>query len=200
MHTIKELDYPSFTLAAYRRISWGAVFGGAITSLAVLTALTSLGAGLGWATARMPGQALLQSLGTEGVLWMLASGIASFYAGGWVAGRLTDIARVSESVIHGLVSWSVATAALTLVFIQATVGVFGVIAIAVGAMEGLSAAVFAPDVLTAATRAGNLGIAGGLAFLTLACGAAAAGLGARAGTRVLRPVPAPETRRERAVP
>lgn len=194
---IKEIEYPAFVSGGfYRRISWGAVFAGSITALSFLVVLTALGAGLGWANAPTT-QALIMSVTMGGVLWTLASTAAAFYAGGWVAGRLTDIARVSESVIHGLASWSAATAALAFLFTTATVGALGVAARAVHPTPGIAGADGVFDPLEIATENGNKVIAGGLGFVMLACGGAAAGLGARAGTRVLKPIPMPEPRRER---
>lgn len=157
---IKELEYPSFTAGAFQRISWGAVCAGSIVSLAVLVTLTTLGVGIGLA-----GEPAAISFGIGGAAWMLLSGIASFFCGGWIAGRLNGIPRISESVIHGIVSWSLTTALLAFVFTTAA--------------------------------AGTLSAAAGLAgFLTLLCGAGASAYGARAGTRVLRPVQMAETHRK----
>lgn len=193
---LKELEYPTFSLSSYRRISWGAVFAGAITSLSTLVVMTTLGAALGWAGALREGQALTRTLSMGAVLWLPVSAIVSFYAGGWVAGRLTEIARVSESVIHGVASWSVVVVTLAFVFTASTVGGLGLISRSVGAGPSISVPA---DPLDLATENGNMGVAAGLSFLALILGAAAAGLGARSGTRVLRPVPALETRRERVV-
>lgn len=196
---LKELEYPSFSLSSYRRISWGAVFAGAITSLAVLVTMTTLGAALGWSTAMHENQAISRTLGMGAMIWMPLSAAASFYIGGWVAGRVTEIARVSESVIHGLAAWSVAVVSLAFVFTAPTVGGLGMISRSVGSAPTISMGPAPVEPIDLATENGNIGIAAGLSFLTLVLGAAAAGLGARAGTRVLRPVPALETRREKAV-
>ncbi len=193
---IKELDYPSYYAGGYRRISWGAVFAGAITCLSALMVLTALGTGLGLSETARPGQPLINTLSTGKVLWMVASAIASFYAGGWVAGRLTDISRVSESVIHGLASWAAATAALAFAFTSGP-GALGIVPRAVGTAQGIGGAFGILDALERATEAGNMGIAGALAFLILSCACLAAAYGARFGTRVLRPVPMSEQTRER---
>lgn len=181
---IKELDYPAYANAArFQRISWGAVFAGSVTTLAVLSAMTSLGAGFGLITGPTM-RGLSGSFGTNSAVWVLLSGVIASYAGGWIAGRLTGIARVSESVIHGVTAWGAATLAVAAVFSPT--------------MIGGHAWTAAYDVLTAATLAGELGIMGRFAFLALTCSAAAAAYGARAGTRVLRPVPMSAPRREHA--
>lgn len=193
---IKELDYPSYYAGGYRRISWGAVFAGTITCLSGLVVLTVLGTGLGLSETARAGQPLINTLTTGKVLWMVGSSFASFYAGGWVAGRLTDIARVSESVIHGLASWAAATTALAFAFASGP-GALGILPRAVGTAQGIPGAFGIMDMLERATEAGNMGIAGALSFVMLACACLAAAYGARAGTRVLRPVPMSEPARER---
>lgn len=193
---IKELDYPSYYAGGYRRISWGAVVAGTITSLSLLLVLTALGTGLGLSEVAWRGQPLINTLTPSVVTWIVASSFAAFYAGGWVAGRLTDIARVSESVIHGLASWAAATTVLAFAF-PAAPGALGILPRAVGTMPGIAGAFGIMDVLERGTAEGNMAIAGALAFLMLAGACLAAALGARFGTRVLRPVPMVEPTRER---
>lgn len=174
---IKELDYPSYAAGGFQRISWGAVFAGSFVSLAVLVLLTSLGAGIGLVGAQtaigVNGAAGPMGFGIAGGLYMLLAGIGSYYAGGWVAGRLTGIPRISESVLHGIVSWAVTTVALAFVFTAATMGT-------------------APGLFLRA-EAGAAGVFG--AFMLL-CDAGASAYGARMGTRVLRPVAVTETHRK----
>lgn len=181
---IKELEYPAYTNSVrFQRISWGAVFAGGVVTLASLTAMTLLGAGFG-AISGPTGKGLALAFTTSGALWLLLSGVLASYAGGWIAGRLTGIARVSESVIHGIAAWGAATIALAFVFSPAIIGGHPL----------PSGEPFDPAM--AATVAGELGILGRFAFLTLACNAVASAFGAREGTRVLRPVPMSAPRRE----
>lgn len=203
---IKELDYPSYTSGGFQRISWGAVFAGAFVSLAVLVVLTSLGAGIGLASAPSAaavnsGASVAKGFGVGSAFWMLLSGVIAFYCGGWIAGRLNGIPRISESVIHGIVSWALSTVMLAFVFTTATVGALGAASNAIGSTlgrnadaTGRAATVDASDVATASRAAGAAGMFG---FVMLLCDAAASGYGARAGTRVLRPVSMSESHRER---
>lgn len=187
---IKELDYPSYAAGGFQRISWGAVFAGSTVSLAVLVMLTALGAGIGLVAAPSAvanaGEAAAKGFGIGGAAWLLLAGIGSYYAGGWVAGRLNGIPRVSESVIHGLVSWSLTTVMLAFVFTTAAAGLLGAAAAAPGA----------PAVPNAAEASRAAGAAGLFGFFMLLCDAGAAALGARMGTRVLRPVQVTETHRK----
>lgn len=239
---LKEIEYPSYIAGGAQRVSWGAVFAGATISLATLFCLTTLGIGIGLVSAPAAESAsgLAAGMGVGAGAWMLLSGIASYYAGGWIAGRLTGIARVSESVIHGVLSWGVGTLVVAFVLATAAIGAFGAAAEAVGASLGLAgrAAMERPEAVDDLRRFGErlqggqggdaggardvtgarggggasaadaaaiggaasryAGAAGLFTFLMLACNAAAAGFGARGGTRVLKPIPMPsESRRER---
>lgn len=209
---IKELEYPSYEAGGFQRISWGAVFAGSFVSLAVLVLLTSLGAGIGLvsAPAAISGNdagAAAKGFGIAGGVFMLLAGIVSYYAGGWVAGRLNGIPRVSESVVHGIVSWAVTTVALAFVFTTATVGAAGAATRMSGMLgrtnpaqinpaapgaPGQAAPVNPDDAATAAKAAGAASLFG--AFMIL-CNAGASAYGARTGTRVLRPVQMTETHR-----
>lgn len=229
---IKELEYPSYS-GTIGRVSWGAIFSGAIISLSVMFCLMTLGVGIGLvsAPAADTAEGMAKGLGAGAAVWVLLSGGVSYYAGGWVAGRLCGIGRVSDSVVHGVVSWGVGTLAVAFIFTSAALGALGAAAQAVGgtaqiAAQGAGAAAGdegvdmgrlaeqgrralgqAQDALppageagdaaeTAAQTAGAVGLFG---FFMLACNALAAGLGARMGARLMRPVtPSEHRRHERA--
>lgn len=208
---IKELEYPSYIRGGFQRISWGAVIAGTIVSGAVLVFMTTLGAGIGLtsvpAAISGSGADAAKSFGIGGGIYMLLSGIVSFFCGGWVAGRLNGIPRVSESVIHGIVSWSLTTVLLAFV-VTTAMGALGS-AIGISGMRasgGTSTEQSAANAQTfpspsdvspedAATASRAAGIAGLFGAFMLLCNAGAAGLGARTGTRVLRPVQMTESHR-----
>jgi hypothetical protein len=204
---LKEIEYPSYPNGGIQRVSWGAVFAGAITSLAVMLTLTSLCMGIGLIAAPAAETAVgaARGLGIGGGIVMLLCGIVSYYIGGWVAGRFTGIARVSESVLHGFVSWGTATVMFGVLFTSAALGAFGAASNVVGGAVGMrtqQSDVVRPGVADEVTPEGvrdasrAAGAAGLFGFLMLACNAAASCYGARNGTRLLRPVSATE-RRER---
>jgi len=205
---IKQLDYPAYANSGFQRISWGAVFAGTIVSLATLVTLYTLGTGIGLVvapTAAAEGAGAATGLGIGAAVWMLVAGIVSYFAGGWVSGRLTGIARISESVIHGIVMWALGTVLLAFVFTSATIGALGAASGAIRSTIGqlpdaaatatdAAGGVEGEDIQNASRAAGAAGLFG---FLMLLCNAGAAGYGARAGTRVLRPVAMSESHRER---
>ncbi|HEX4047733.1 MAG TPA: hypothetical protein VH309_07865 [Elusimicrobiota bacterium] len=170
---MKEFEYPWYTPGAgAKRVSWGAVFAGAITSVSVMFTLILLGLSIGLYVAPAAGTAMatgVLALNFWKGVWLLGSGIVSFYTGGWIAGRLNGIARIDESVIHGAVSWGLATLASGYVLFAA--GAFG----------------------AAAAAGGSL-----FYFFLLAVEGLASCVGARDGTCVLKPVPpVSEPRREK---
>lgn len=203
---LKEIEYPSYANGGVQRVSWGAVFAGAVTSLSVMLGLVSLCIGVGLIAAPAAGLAAGMGLGIGSGIALLACGIVSYYIGGWVAGRFTGIARVSESVLHGFVSWGTATLMFAFLSASAALGAFGAASSVMGSAVGMrgDAGAIRPgvaDELTAPEGTRDVsraaGAAGLFGFLMLACNAAASCYGARNGTRLLKPVSATTERRER---
>jgi uncharacterized protein (DUF2147 family) len=97
-----------------RRISWGAVAAGTVTALAIQLLLAMLGTGIGastvdtMATGETPSA---EVLGGGAAIWWVVSSLVSLMAGGWVAGRLSGVARTAEGGMHGMLTWAVAVLA-----------------------------------------------------------------------------------------
>ena len=93
--------------AAFRRISWGAVFAGAVTALAVLILLNLLGLAIGMSTINPTTEDnALKGLGIGTAIWFGLSNLVALFAGGWVAGRLCGFPKKSTSMIHGFLAWA----------------------------------------------------------------------------------------------
>src|SRR6185437_5960645 len=110
--------------AAPRRVSWGAIFAGAIAVIAVESLLNLLGAGVGAATinpqqGQMPGQ----GLAVGAVIWFVLSWILALFIGGWVAGRLADNPSKRDGALYGFVTWALASLALVFMLSTAVGGV-----------------------------------------------------------------------------
>src|SRR3954447_16227771 len=74
----------------FARISWGAIFAGAIIALATQLVLTLIGAAVGLATLD-PATGQNPSgttLGIGAAVWLVISSLVSLFLGGYVAGRL----------------------------------------------------------------------------------------------------------------
>ncbi len=111
--------------ATLRRISWQAIFGGLIITLAVQLLLTVLGISIG-ATMTQAGQTnFTQDAGMATAIWLVAIGVLSLLFGGWVSGRLSGLGRTSEGALHGLITWGAATLITVCILTSATKSVLG---------------------------------------------------------------------------
>lgn len=207
---IREIRYPSAGQAVAlveRRISWGAVTAGAAFTLAAMITLSLLGGGIGLLAA--PG-ASGAGIGVAAGVWLFLTAVLSYFGGGWIAGRLTGIPNISESVIHGVVMWAFTTV-VTLLLLTTALGrglssVGHLFGSAIGGAAEIADEGGARDFVQRAQRAvdqaaeGRLspegtgervakagGAAGIFAFAAMLFEAFAAAFGARLGTRILRP-------------
>jgi hypothetical protein len=107
----------------HRRISWAAIFGGVILVVAVQLLLSMLGAGIGLGTVNTNSGATpdASSFGlAAGIWWVVSSSIALAF-GGYVAAWLAGIEIRWDGVLHGLITWAIATL-LTLYLLTSAVG------------------------------------------------------------------------------
>jgi hypothetical protein len=107
----------------HRRISWAAIFGGVILVVVLQLLLSTLGVGVGFGTVNVnagtsPDAGNL-GLGA-GVWWVISSCIALFF-GGYAAAWLAGIEIRFDGVLHGLVSWGLATL-LTIYLLTSAIG------------------------------------------------------------------------------
>ena len=96
--------------AALKRVSWGAIFAGAVVAAVTHFLLYLFGIGIGLETFDPASEG--DTVGGFGVgqgIWLIVSGLIALFAGGWVAGRLAGMPRRTDGGIHGLVTWGVAT-------------------------------------------------------------------------------------------
>jgi hypothetical protein len=137
--------------AALKRVSWGAIFAGAVLALALQFLFVLFGLGWGFATVD-PGQQAntLSGIGTgTGIYWGITS-IVSTLAGGWVAGRLAGVPRSTTGRLHGGAVWAVVTLALvyfgTSTATNVLTGAFNALGSAVGAAGNAAQAVIPENV------------------------------------------------------
>lgn len=95
----------------HRRVSWGAVFAGMVIAVVVQLVLSLLGAGIGLSTVD-PLRYSTPDASTFGLgagIWWVVSSVIALYAGGWVAGHLSGSPEKTDAMLHGLLTWGVAT-------------------------------------------------------------------------------------------
>jgi ABC-type multidrug transport system fused ATPase/permease subunit len=108
--------------AVISHVSWGAIFAGAVVVLVVQLTLAMLGLGIGLYTMG-PGEGPTAALGIGALIWWVVSAIIALFLGGWVASRLSGIQTRTDGMLHGFVTWGLASL-VTVFLMTSTVGAF----------------------------------------------------------------------------
>jgi len=88
-----------------RRVSWGSVFGGVVTVMAISVLLTILASSISLFMLDPQAEHPASGIGTNVGIWTAVSFIISFTAGGFVAGKLAG----ADGMIHGFLVWATTT-------------------------------------------------------------------------------------------
>ena len=104
-HTLDTAVPATSHAHAHSRISWGAIFAGAVMALVTQLAFSLLGLGLGASAANPYSDNPVGGLGMGAAIWTLLSVLISLFTGGYVAGRLAGMPRRQDSMLHGLVTF-----------------------------------------------------------------------------------------------
>lgn len=121
-----------------KRISWGAIFAGAVLALVIQLSLSLLGLGIGLGTIDpMEEQNPMSGIGLGAGIWWIVSMLVSLYLGATVASRLAGMPRPTDGLLHGLLTWAVVTL-LTFYLLTTAVGriIGGVTGVAGRALTG----------------------------------------------------------------
>lgn len=106
-----------------RRISWSAIFGGVILVVAVQLLLSMLGAGIGLGTVNTNAGTTpdASSFGIGAGVWWAVSSFLALAFGGYVSAWLAGIEIRWDGILHGLITWGMATL-LTIYLLTSVVG------------------------------------------------------------------------------
>ena len=120
----------------HRRISWAAIFGGVILVVTVQLLLSLLGAGIGLGTVNVNAGSTpdASSLGIGAGLWWVISSIIALGFGGYVAAWFAGIELRWDGLLHGLVTWGIATLLTVYLLSSAIGGIIGGGASALGSL------------------------------------------------------------------
>lgn len=141
--------------AAVSRVSWGALFAGMFTTLALQLLLITLGTAIGLSVLDATGATpnAQRNVGMAAGIWILLTGLLSLFGGGWVASRVAGVPDQTEGSLHGFLTWGLATVLgavmLTTVLSSLAAGTGAAAATAIGQSQ------------TPATQQGALGAASG---------------------------------------
>ena len=121
--SVDPIGTMSSTIHTHRRISWAAIFGGVILVVAVQVLLSLLGAGIGLGTVDVKSGSTpdASTLGIGAGLWWIISSLIALAFGGYVSAWLAGIELRWDGMLHGLVTWGIATM-LTLYLLTSAVG------------------------------------------------------------------------------
>ena len=95
----------------HRRISWAAISGGVILVVAVQLLLSLLGTGIGLQTVNTNAGTTpdASSIGMSAGIWWVVSSCLALCFGGYVAAWLAGIETRFDGILHGFVTWGIAT-------------------------------------------------------------------------------------------
>lgn len=111
----------------HRRISWSALFGGVVLALAIELLLSLLGAGIGLGTINVNAGSTpsASSFGIGAGLWWVISSCIALFAGGFASAWLAGNEIRFDGILHGLVTWGIATLITVYLLTTAIGGIIG---------------------------------------------------------------------------
>ena len=93
--------------ALLRRVSWGAIFAGAVFAVALMAMLSLLGLAIGFDTQQV-GEPV-DGVPVKTAIWWAVSSIVATGLGAFVAGRLAGIPNPITAMFHGAAVWAVSS-------------------------------------------------------------------------------------------
>jgi hypothetical protein len=108
---VSTLDRVEGNTHTHRRISWASIFGGVILVVVLQLLLSLLGAGVGLGTVNTNAGStpMASTLGIGAGLWWVFSSCIAIGVGGFVAAWFAGVEIRFDGVLHGLVTWGIAT-------------------------------------------------------------------------------------------
>lgn len=130
------------------RVSWGAIFAGAVIALATHFLLTLLGSAIGFSVGD---DVRSETLGTGAAIWAIVATGLALLIGGWVTSRSIVGENKTEAAIHGIIMWGVVFAMILWLVASGVRAGFGAM---VGVASAASPVAASTDWEAAARRAG----------------------------------------------
>ncbi len=122
---VMERSAPWWSSSRFTRASWGAIFAGTFVTVVLQIMFTFLGAAIGLANISQNGGNAHQDMALASGIWLLVTALISIWVGSCVAGRLSGGPLRADGLIHGIVTWSVATIVTVLLLATATGALIG---------------------------------------------------------------------------
>lgn len=119
------------------RVSWGSVFGGVVTVLAVSVLLSLLSSSIGLFMFDPLAEHPASGIGTEMGIWTAVSLVISMFAGGFVAGKLAGV----DGMIHGFLVWATTLIVAAILGVMLMVGATKLAVNALGSVTSVAGSV-----------------------------------------------------------
>jgi hypothetical protein len=111
----------------HRRVSWSALFAAVFVALAIelMLSILGVGVGLGFVSPEAGATPHASRLGIGAGVWWFVSTLIAFGIGGYVAAWLAGITVRFDGVLHGVVTWAIATMVAVYLLTTALGGLLG---------------------------------------------------------------------------
>lgn len=137
MRTPSPVSAATPSAGTVRRVSWGAIFAGAVVTIALMILFTTFGIGIGAGMFDPQYEANPASgIGIGSAIYLVVTQLIALAAGGYVAGRLAGIPREISAVLHGASVWAVTTVFVAWAAISGGSALFGAATSAIGNTAG----------------------------------------------------------------
>ncbi|MGB4346309.1 MAG: hypothetical protein WBJ21_07910 [Burkholderiaceae bacterium] len=100
-------------------VRWGAVLAGVIVGASIQFSLALLGIASGLSLSHV---AAGETLGTMSLLWAGVSMLLSIFGGAYVAARMSGFKRKIDGILHGVVTWAVASLLMLILILASVAG------------------------------------------------------------------------------
>jgi hypothetical protein len=140
------------------RLSWGAVFGGAVVGLGLWLLLYAFGLAVGLTVLDPSDPSSLKPSGIFTGVWSLIAPLIALFLGGLVAGRMSGVLRVGDGAIHGLAMWGLTTLIGACLVMMALAAAISSVAAAGGSALAAGGSTLGAAVAGAAGGAPQLGL------------------------------------------
>ena len=148
----KFVNYLRSDEKAGANISWGSIFAGVVTFMAVFITLSFISSALGFGILEPTSNDPLDGVGTGVLVWTVISLIISFLCAGFISG----VAAQRVGMLHGIVTWA---ASILIAFILISYTAVSAIS-GVGKLVGNVGSAIASGTANVAESAGNAASAG----------------------------------------
>lgn len=117
----------------FSRVSWGSIFAGVLTALAISVLLSLLATSISLFMFNPTADDPTSGIGTNVGIWTVVSMLLSLVAGGFVAGKLAG----TEGMIHGFLVWATSSIVTIILVVMLAVGAVKATANVLGAMSSV---------------------------------------------------------------